>query len=226
MYGRNCEVYSPHTQEHVWNIPHLPQELQVSSYTGSNHAIKRTQLWLRECEETHLSCNYSKSPLPSRVLLIRGPQQVELYESNRETVPYACLSHCWGKKHIIRTTKATLQHHKQSISWKRLPLTFRQAISFTYRLGLKHLWIDSLCIIQDDVEDWRFEGSKMSQIYSGAYITLAATASRDASGGCFVTPPTALSSASHIQTKKAQSRTCAFDQGCKISDDLMGMHLY
>lgn len=125
------------------------------------------------------------SPLPSRVILIQGPQDIKLCESNGETESYACLSHCWGKKHIIRTTASNLSLHKQQIKWGRLPLTFRHAVSFAYRLGLKYLWIDSLCIIQDDVDDWRREGSKMAQIYSGAYITLAATASRDASNGCF-----------------------------------------
>ncbi|EUC45805.1 hypothetical protein COCMIDRAFT_46877, partial [Bipolaris oryzae ATCC 44560] len=124
-------------------------------------------------------------PLPSRVILIQGLQDIRLHESNGEIEPYACLSHCWGKKRIIRTTTSNLSLHKQQIKWGQLPLTFRHTVSFAHRLGLKYLWIDSLCIIQDDVDDWRHEGSKMAQIYSGAYITLAAAASRDASGGCF-----------------------------------------
>jgi hypothetical protein len=195
------EVYSPHSmfkgdhqvmtnadglvQENSWKIPQFPFELEVSSYSGSSHAIKRTQLWLRECEETHEYCSRILSHLPSRVILIQGPQDIKLYESNGEMEPYVCLSHCWGKKHIIRTITSNLQKHNQRIIWTRLPLTFRHAVSFTYRLGIKYLWIDSLCIIQDDINDWRHEGSKMADIYSGAYITLAATASRDASGGCF-----------------------------------------
>ncbi|EMD59529.1 hypothetical protein GGP41_004431 [Bipolaris sorokiniana] len=179
------DVYSPHMQQNPWEIPYFPPELEVASYSGSSHAIKRTLSWLRACDETHQSCRRTTSPLPSRVVLIQGPQNIKLHESNGETEPYACLSHCWGKKHIIRTTTSNLSLHKQQIKWSRLPLTFRHAVSFAYRLGLKYLWIDSLCIIQDDVDDWRREGSKMAQIYSGAYITLAATASRDASGGCF-----------------------------------------
>jgi hypothetical protein len=55
----------------------------------------------------------------------------------------------------------------------------------THLLGLKYIWIDSLCIIQDDIEDWRHEGSKMSDIYSGAYITLAATSASKGDGGFY-----------------------------------------
>ncbi|EUC30700.1 hypothetical protein COCCADRAFT_103186 [Bipolaris zeicola 26-R-13] len=172
-------------QQNPWKIPYLPPELEVASYSGSSHAIRRTLSWLRACDETHQSCKRTNLPLPSRVVLIQGPQDIRLHESNGETEPYTCLSHCWGKRHIIRTTTSNLSLHKQQIRWAQLPLTFRHAVSFAYRLGLKYLWIDSLCIIQDDIDDWRREGSKMAQIYSGAYITLAAAASRDSSGGCF-----------------------------------------
>jgi hypothetical protein len=55
----------------------------------------------------------------------------------------------------------------------------------TWRLGLKYIWIDSLCIIQDDIEDWRRKGSNMASIYSRAYITLAATSSTNCNGGFY-----------------------------------------
>jgi hypothetical protein len=45
----------------------------------------------------------------------------------------------------------------------------------TRRLGLRFLWIDALCIIQDSREDWEIESAQMSEIYEGAYVTLAAT---------------------------------------------------
>ena len=75
--------------------------------------------------------------------------------------------------------------YKQNIPWQKVPQTFQDAISFASRLGYKYVWIDSLCIVQDSVEDWRSEGSKMAQIYSGADFTIAATASSRPSEGCF-----------------------------------------
>lgn len=71
------------------------------------------------------------------------------------------------------------------IEWNTLPRTFQDAISFTFRLGCQYLWIDSLCVIQDQIDDWRMEGSKMSEIYSNARLTIAATASSGAASGCF-----------------------------------------
>ncbi|KAF2829411.1 hypothetical protein CC86DRAFT_189210 [Ophiobolus disseminans] len=62
---------------------------------------------------------------------------------------------------------------------------FKTLSPSTSRLGYEYLWIDSLCIIHNDVADWRFEGSRMPDIYSNALLTIAATASSGASGGCF-----------------------------------------
>ncbi len=66
---------------------------------------------------------------------------------------------------------------------EELPKTFRDAVEITRRLNLRYLWIDSLCIVQDDPNDWEFEASRMASIYLNGYITLAASASPDCHGG-------------------------------------------
>jgi hypothetical protein len=45
------------------------------------------------------------------------------------------------------------------------PITFRDAFDLSNRLGISYLWIDSLCIIQDDDEDWQRESSSMGLVY-------------------------------------------------------------
>ncbi|KAF2184770.1 heterokaryon incompatibility [Zopfia rhizophila CBS 207.26] len=50
-------------------------------------------------------------------------------------------------------------------------------------LGQTYLWIDSLCIVQDDIRNWRPEGSKMADTYENAFLTISATASSDSSVG-------------------------------------------
>jgi hypothetical protein len=84
---------------------------------------------------------------------------------------------------MLRTTKATYAEYQNAISWDSLPATFQHAIDLTRRLGFQFVWIDSLCIIQDDAEDWRQEESKMASIYTNSYITTAASASKDALEG-------------------------------------------
>jgi hypothetical protein len=169
--------------ENPWRIPNLPHEVVANS--GSDQAVKRASLWLQDCADNHELCKNASSSLPTRVISIEEPESIKLYESNGEVEPYICLSHCWGKGEITKTETATLSTYKQNIPWQELPQTFQDAISFAFRLGYKYVWIDSLCIIQDSVEDWRSEGSRMAQIYSGADFTIAATASNRPSEGCF-----------------------------------------
>lgn len=66
-----------------------------------------------------------------------------------------------------------------------MPQTFIDAITITRRLGLKYLWIDSLCICQDDSEDWARQSGLMADVYSNAYVVIAANRSSDCRGGCF-----------------------------------------
>ena len=104
---------------------------------------------------------------------------------------YVCLSHCWGNqdsttaKQTFKTTRENLSSSLENIDFTSLPRTFTDAIIFTRKLGLKYLWIDSLCIIQDDEDDWRHEASLMANIYENAVLTLGATASASDAEGLF-----------------------------------------
>jgi hypothetical protein len=100
---------------------------------------------------------------------------------------YTCLSHCWGEFQPLETTTQSIAANKIRISWNELPKTFQHAITFTRLIGINHIWIDSLCIIQNDMDDWAAESAKMSSIYANAFLTIAATASQDATEGCFRT---------------------------------------
>lgn len=100
---------------------------------------------------------------------------------------YACLSHCWGKLGPVKTTKASKLQFLQCIPWDVLPRSFQEAISFAHMLNIRYLWIDSLCIIQDDPDDVEREIRQMCRIYEGAVVTLAITKSHMPSEGCFST---------------------------------------
>jgi Heterokaryon incompatibility protein (HET) len=128
--------------------------------------------------------------LPSRVLHVSAGSKfpsIRLLDSNGLKGCYAALSHCWGQSRHLCTTKSTLGDHMKDIPYSQLPRTFQDAITITRRLGLQYLWIDSLCIIQDDNDDWESESAKMGQVYWSAYLTIAAVSSLDGDGGCFHT---------------------------------------
>lgn len=126
--------------------------------------------------------------LPTRVIDVEpstcsGPDQVRLIEGKGCRGEYAALSHCWGSTPINKTTKASLAAHSRGIVVSSLCKTFREAIGFCKDLGIRYLWIDALCITQDDEAEWRREAELMADLYHNATITLAATASVDGSGG-------------------------------------------
>lgn len=97
---------------------------------------------------------------------------------------YIALSHCWGEGRPLplTTTTSTLEERKRKINFEELPASFKNAVMVTRSLGLRYLWIDSLCIIQDDEEDWERQSGHMASIYSYSYLTIAATRAKDSSG--------------------------------------------
>ena len=74
---------------------------------------------------------------------------------------------------------------QEGISLARLPRTFADTVLVSRYLGIRYIWIDSLCIVQDDVQDWETEAATMWQVYSNAYINVAATSSTNSSQGLF-----------------------------------------
>lgn len=154
---------------------------------GSCIARQRLGTWLRDCDELHNCRTGSRySPLPTRVLFVETDSPiVELYETHGDRGEYIALSHCWGQSHRITTTTDNIESHKRGIPIDELPKTFRDAILLAQDLDIPYVWIDSLCIVQDDPEDWENEASRMGEVYANAYLTVAAAASTDDSTGCF-----------------------------------------
>ncbi|KAL8396112.1 hypothetical protein RB595_003534 [Gaeumannomyces hyphopodioides] len=77
----------------------------------------------------------------------------------------------------------------EGIAESQLSRTFRDAVAATRRLGVRYIWIDSICIIQDSALDWQVESAKMAAIYGNAWLTLVAVHSRDGNGGLFARTP-------------------------------------
>jgi hypothetical protein len=76
-----------------------------------------------------------------------------------------------------------MQARLQGIPIDELSTNFRHAVEVTRALGYQYLWIDSLCIVQDDPHDWAVESAKMAEVYSRAALTIAAANSASADEG-------------------------------------------
>ena len=82
----------------------------------------------------------------------------------------------------------------QSIPYESLTKTFQDSIEIALKFDIRYIWIDSLCIVQDDHMDWEEQAGQMAAIYENCLFVIAATASSDGNGGCFKTVPSEFSS--------------------------------
>ena len=124
--------------------------------------------------------------MPQRLLKLDGPRRpgfVTLVETYNDGFSYCALSYCWGEGNFEMTASHNVSTRMKGFDTKVLPRTVRDAIIICQRLGIPYMWIDSLCILQDNVHEWNNEAGKMRYIYSNALFTLAAVSSHSANEG-------------------------------------------
>ncbi|KAH8163482.1 hypothetical protein CIB48_g4761 [Xylaria polymorpha] len=84
-------------------------------------------------------------------------------------IKYAALSYCWGAPADaatqFKTEQSTLNNHLAGFSLDELTSAVHDAVEVTRALSISYLWVDALCIIQDDVSDWEKESSAMADVY-------------------------------------------------------------
>lgn len=145
-------------------------------------SVRLATRWLDDCEK-HGRCKVGNDAhLPTRGLDIgtKNLRRVVLREKLNQKARYICLSYCWGgTNNFLKTKSQNLQAHKTGIKLTELPLTFRDTIQIARSLRVRYLWIDSLCIQQDDPSDWEIEAGRMADVYHNAYLTIAATSARN-----------------------------------------------
>ncbi|TGJ82086.1 hypothetical protein E0Z10_g6678 [Xylaria hypoxylon] len=166
--------------------------------TSSPRAFKTAQAWLKNCQLHHSACSKEEDAnpvLPTRVIDV-GNETIEpcLHVSNGERAAYLALSYCRGRSTDIATTKESLRDRTDAIHLSSLPLTLRDAVLATRKLGFRFLWVDAICIIQDDADDSERETRQMGAIYANATITLSAHDSEDCHGGLYRPRPDHITS--------------------------------
>ncbi|KAK4539378.1 hypothetical protein LTR36_010979 [Oleoguttula mirabilis] len=160
------------------------------TYTGSPDAFGWLHRWLQDCDDNHGCVPMEVPTLPERVLAIHSDRVVVEAGAGRPAF-YTTLSHCWGAESpLMLTTSNRTELASFGLPLSLLPQTYRDAITITTQLprDVRYIWIDSLCILQDDMEDWRTEALKMSSVYGKSYLNIAAKHAANAHGGCFAYP--------------------------------------
>ncbi|OHE93332.1 heterokaryon incompatibility protein [Colletotrichum orchidophilum] len=155
---------------------------------------------LKKCRTSHKLCKPRSLEMPTRVIAVgKDVEKPRLKVTNGLREPYIALSYCWGPgKDTFTLTHKTKDELLDGVMEGKLTKTHQESIRFARSLGVEYLWIDALCIIQGDADDWAFESQRMAHVYGNAALTIIAGRSDDARHG-FLTnrlsqnvPPCAL----------------------------------
>ncbi|EEU41745.1 uncharacterized protein NECHADRAFT_8553, partial [Fusarium vanettenii 77-13-4] len=132
--------------------------------------------WLFNCLTNHPKCS-SKGicESPVRLLKLGQDESTVCLVPNHQNFRYAALSYCWGADQEYKLIQARLTAYHASIDVASLPKSVQDAIKVARSLdGISYIWIDSLCIIQDDDDDKGSQLAKMGDIYRGGTVTISA----------------------------------------------------
>jgi hypothetical protein len=157
--------------------------LAIAESSASAAAFDRARQWLSHCLDNHPRCrpdNEKHLTGPRRLLNLTAvsPHGLQLVDFDGLTTrpEYACLSYRWGDdiEGVLTTTRQNVDEHLVGICEQRLPSAITDAIRVCRELGIHYLWVDSLCILQQDELDFAMEGSKMDTIYANSHLTIYA----------------------------------------------------
>ncbi|KAI8715153.1 hypothetical protein NCS52_01022400 [Fusarium sp. LHS14.1] len=128
---------------------------------------------------------------PTRVIdLGADPEGEELKlvtKHDRLDQPYAALSYCWGTpkdaETQFKTLRCNLHDRYRGFRLSEVSPVIRDAVVVCRAFGVRYLWVDAVCIIQDDAYDWEQESALMAMLFKDAYFVIAAPASDSCNEG-------------------------------------------
>ena len=205
--GREILDQASSIDQRSWsNIAELDIEHEEYDYTNedrstsflncSDTTLMQIARWMRECLTSHAKCfdiqtvAATRDILPLRLLDLTPNARTDIIRLEcSEPLPlhtvYVTLSHCWGGDCETTLTTKNLSAFQAGIHLGTLPKTFQDAVILTRNLGIRYLWIDALCIVQDSNQEWVHEASLMGDIYANSSLTISATNSSDSEGGLY-----------------------------------------
>ncbi|PQE30159.1 heterokaryon incompatibility protein [Rutstroemia sp. NJR-2017a WRK4] len=171
-------------------------EIEISSFgeedspplvdVASKHALMWIRRCLEKCQESHQeTCARLASAVPPSRLIDLGSDNgtLRLVNTNGKSYEYAALSYVWGEDQPYKTMNANLAGYQKEMEISPGARTIHDTIMVTRDLGLRYLWIDALCIIQDNEDDMSNELARMPDIYKGSFVTISAASARTCSAG-------------------------------------------
>lgn len=166
----------------------------MSDTTASPEAWAIAQKWIHDCRSTHEACKRPQIDwFPTRLLDLEKfdrPRVVETqFKAPSAGSHYITLSHRWSPQPSLLLSKHTKDEliSEQGFDAARLPAAIQDATSVCRRMGVRYLWVDTLCILQDedDLADWERESTLMGKVYENSLLNLSALAAADTEHSIF-----------------------------------------
>lgn len=194
-------AFSIHPTGELWlcfgcrtpSVASVDDRYYLVPYIGAQVDISRVKNWISLCSTSHRGTCAEKPARPF-VSIYPGLDNLRLLDLEQDCLietrvmqRYAALSYVWGGVSSMRLTTANKAQLLLPGSIKKvkslLPLTLRDALLLTQRLGIRYLWIDSLCLVQNDSEDVQRGVQVMDRVYENAWLTIIAACGYDANAG-------------------------------------------
>lgn len=160
------------------NVALVDKHLQ---YCLANHAVYRAGFFL---PTRLIDLGQDNAAHPRLVVTC---QEIDNQAFLPETVRYAALSYCWGPPvdaaTQLKTERRTLSSRMQKIPEAEMSTVMRDAVAVCRALKIRFLWVDSVCIVQDDKSDWEAESQQMGSIYRHSLLTICAPVSHSCHQG-------------------------------------------
>ncbi|EFQ33781.1 heterokaryon incompatibility protein [Colletotrichum graminicola M1.001] len=154
--------------------------------------VDRLSKWMSVCSASHgencsvIAQDFSTAFPGLHVLRLIDVQEEFLVELR--TIPqYVALSYVWGEVPSVRLSAANksqlLRRGGLKAAWSALPRTITDAFELVRKLGARYLWIDALCLLQNDPTDLDRGVNVMDQIYELSWLTIVAACGHNADAG-------------------------------------------
>ncbi|OAL42935.1 HET-domain-containing protein [Pyrenochaeta sp. DS3sAY3a] len=178
------------------------QPSSLHNSTFSMETAEFIKLWISHCKTDHALCGDDHfntlhgshhRPRPKRLLdllAFEDPGRIQLVEAeNKAEMEYCALSYSWGFSKPFVMTSSNIVDFQREIHTKELPQTIKDVVQIARAIGVRYLWIDALCIMQDGRHstaasiDWYDQVNKLHDIFGQSVVTIAASESFDGDQG-------------------------------------------
>jgi hypothetical protein len=149
---------------------------------------RQLQRWLKDCDYNHgRACNHPrpgdriKADMP--LICIDVVQDCLVDSTTRAR--YFALSYTWGRVDMHMTLRGNIEERRQPGGLAAIPFpkTIRDTMQLVRLMGERLLWIDAVCIVQDDLDQKARDIPRMDIVYGNAFLTIAALHGASADAG-------------------------------------------